>query len=138
MTAITDYSTDVAKVRLLISDIDDTDQIFNDEAVQAFIDMALDSHVKRAAAQALLSIAVNEVLVQKRIKILDLSTDGPAEAIQLRLAAKELMKQAEDEVPMGAADLEALDNLGECGDLCPDHAPSKEGERCEETAAVGS
>ena len=48
------------------------------------------------------------------------------------------LKQAEDEVPMGTADLEALANLGECGDLCPDHAPSKEDERCEETAAVGS
>ena len=48
------------------------------------------------------------------------------------------LKQAEDEVPMGAADLEALANLGECGDLCPEHAPSKEDERCEEAAAVGS
>ena len=50
----------------------------------------------------------------------------------------EWLKQAEDEVARGAADLEALGNLGECGDLCPDHAPSKEGERCEEAAAVGS
>ena len=48
------------------------------------------------------------------------------------------LKQAADEVPMGAADLEALVNLGECGDLCPDHANIKEDERCEEAAAVGS
>jgi hypothetical protein len=104
MTAITDYSTDVAKVRLLIADLDDTDQIFNDEAISAFIDMALDSHLKRAAAQALLSVAVNEVLVQKRITLLDLKTDGPAEAIQLRLMAKLLMKQADDEELDGAFD----------------------------------
>ena len=104
MTAITDYSTDVAKVRLLIADLDDTDQIFNDEAIAAFIDMALDSHLKRAAAQALLSVAVNEILVQKRITLLDLKTDGPAEAIQLRLMAKELMKQADDEELTGAFD----------------------------------
>ena len=50
----------------------------------------------------------------------------------------EWLEQAEDEIPMGAADLKALGNLGECGDLCPDHAPNKEGERCEEVAAVGS
>jgi len=97
MAAISDYSTDVAKVRLMISDIDDTDQIFNDSAITAFLDMALDGNLKRAAAAALLSIAVNEVLVQKRIKILDLSTDGPAQAIQLRLAAKLLTEQADDE-----------------------------------------
>ena len=50
----------------------------------------------------------------------------------------EWLQRAKDEVPMGAADLEALGNLSECGELCPDHAPSKEGEQCEEAAAVGS
>jgi ArsR family transcriptional regulator len=50
----------------------------------------------------------------------------------------EWLKQAEDEVPMGAADLEALGNLRECGDLCPDRAPSKEGEQSEQAAPVGS
>ena len=50
----------------------------------------------------------------------------------------EWLQRAKDEVPMGAADLEALVNLGECTELCPDHAPSKEDERCKEAAAVGS
>ena len=58
--------------------------------------------------------------------------------VELQRRVIEWLKQAEDEVPMGAADLEALGNLGECGDLCPDHAPSKEGEQCEEVAAVAS
>ena len=104
MTAITDYSTDEAKVRLLISDIDDTDQIFNDEAMTAFIAMALDNNIKRAAAQALLSIAVNEVLVQKRIKLLDLSTDGPAEAEALRKLAMQYRDEADIEEVTGAFD----------------------------------
>lgn len=112
MTQITDYSTDVAKVRLLISDIDDTDQIFNDEAIQAFVDMALDSNVKRAAAGALMSIAVNEVLVQKRITLLDIKTDGPAEAIQLRLAAKQLRDEADNEELTGAFDYAEQINTG--------------------------
>jgi len=48
------------------------------------------------------------------------------------------IKRADNEVPMGATDLEALNNLGECGDLCPDHAPSKEDEQSAEVTAVGS
>ena len=118
MTQISDFRTDVAKVRLLIADLDDTTQVFNDYVIQAFIDMALDSNLKRAAAQALMSIAVNEVLVQKRIKILDLSTDGPAEAIQLRLMAKELMKQADDEETTGVFDwAEQINNTWQYNEL---------------------
>ena len=104
MAAITDYSTDVAKVRLLISDIDDAQQIFNDPAISAFLSMALDGNVKRAAAQALLVMATNEVLVQKRIKMLDLSTDGPAEANALRLLATQLRSEADAEEIDGAFD----------------------------------
>ena len=59
-------------------------------------------------------------------------------SVELQRQVIEWLRRAEDEVPMGAADLEALGNLGDCGDLCPDHAPSKEGEQCEGVAAVGS
>lgn len=104
MAAITDYSTDVAKVRLLISDIDDASQIFNDQAISAFLSMALDGNVKRAAAQALLVMATNEVLVQKRIKMLDLSTDGPAEAKALQDLARQLREEADAEEIEGAFD----------------------------------
>ena len=48
------------------------------------------------------------------------------------------LKRAVAEIPMGETDLEALDNLGECGDLCPDHAASKDGEQCAKAEAVGS
>ncbi|MEK6248982.1 MAG: metalloregulator ArsR/SmtB family transcription factor [Planctomycetales bacterium] len=64
------------------------------------------------------------------------SLGDPSREIQRQVI--EWLKQTVDEVPMGATDIEALGNLGECGSLCPDHAPDKEGERCEETAAVGS
>lgn len=104
MAAISDFSTDVAKVRLLIGDIDDTAQIFSDSAIAAFLVISLDNNIKRAAAQALLTIAVNEVLVQKRIKLLDLTTDGPAEAEALRALAKELITQADNEEIDGAFD----------------------------------
>jgi hypothetical protein len=104
MAAITDYSTDVAKVRLLISDIDDASQIFNDPAISAFLAMALDGNVKRAAAQALLVMASNEVLVQKKIRIFDLSTDGPAEAEALRKLALQLREEADLEEIDGAFD----------------------------------
>lgn len=104
MAAITDFSTSVNRVRLLISDIDDTNQIFNDEAVQAFISMALDGNLKRAAAAALLVMATNEVLVQKQIKILDLSTNGPAQATALLALAKQLRDEAEAEEVDGAFD----------------------------------
>lgn len=97
MTALTNYTSDVAKVRLLIADIDDTEQVFNDEAIQAFIDMAVDNNLKRAAAAALLVMATNEVLVQKRIRLLDLSTDGPAEAEALRKLALQYRAEADEE-----------------------------------------
>lgn len=113
MAAITDYSTNAAKVRLLISDIDDTEQIFNDEAIAAFIDMALDSNLKRAAAQALIVIAANEILVQKQIKILDLSTSGPAQAKELRELAKMYQSQADDEEITGAFDWAEMVNTGQ-------------------------
>lgn len=106
-----DFSSDNGKVRLLISDIDPDNPIFPygtaanpADAIDAFIGMALDNNVKRAAAQALQTIAVNEILVQKRIKLLDLSTDGPAEAEALRKLAIQLRAEADEEEVDGAFD----------------------------------
>jgi len=96
MTALLDFSTDAAKVRLLISDIDLDAPIFSDEAIDAFLSLAA-GNVKRAAAAALLVIAANEVLVQKRLRLLDLSTDGPAEAEALRKLAAQYRAEADEE-----------------------------------------
>jgi len=111
MTAITDYSTDAAKMRLLISDIDFAAPIFGDEAIAAFLTMAGNS-VKRAAATALLVIAANEVLTQKRIRLLDLSTDGPAEAEALRKLAEQYRKEADLEASGGIGWLELPVGVG--------------------------
>jgi len=48
------------------------------------------------------------------------------------------LRQAEHEVPMAATDLQALGNLGECGDLCPEHSPTEEDKRHKDVAVVGS
>lgn len=84
-----DLATDVGKTRLNISDVDIADTtkaIFSDEELTVFLEQ--EGSVLLASAHALEVIAANEVLVQKRIKNLDLSTDGPAEAKELRELAK--------------------------------------------------
>ncbi|OFV87455.1 MAG: hypothetical protein A3J75_06530 [Acidobacteria bacterium RBG_16_68_9] len=90
-----DPDTDVGRVRLLIPDRVESSPIFSDEEITAILAIE-SSNVKLATAAALLVIATDEVLVQKRIKLLDLMTDGPAEAIQLRLRANELRRQVEE------------------------------------------
>jgi hypothetical protein len=92
-----DVTTDRGKVRLLVDDRDTVtaaNQFFNDAEIDAFL--ALQSGgILRAAAMALESMAASEVMVQKRITILDLSTDGPGEAAALRALADSLREQAE-------------------------------------------
>jgi hypothetical protein len=99
-----DYATGRGKVRLLISDIDKDNPIFEDDAIDAFITIAQDGNVKRAASTALVVIATNEVLVQKRIKLLELQTDGPAEATALMKMAAVYKQEAEEEETIGAFD----------------------------------
>ena len=87
-------SNDVGKVRMLISDRDIENAIFQDAEVQGYLDLA--GSVYRAAALALETIAASEVLVQKRIKTLSLQTDGPACSAELRTLAASL-RQRDDE-----------------------------------------
>lgn len=56
--------------------------------------LTLEGSVKMAAAQALDVVATSEVLIQKRIQMLDLSTDGPAVADALHRRAAMLREQA--------------------------------------------
>ena len=90
-----DLTTDVGKVRLIITDTDPANVIFIDEEIAAFLE--LNDGILTAAAMALDTIADNEILVQKRISLLDLKTDGPSEAKELRVHADSLRKQAADE-----------------------------------------
>lgn len=93
-------ATTVGRVRLLCRDTTTPGQVFEDEEIQAFIDLC-GGEVLLAAAMALRTIAANEVLVQKRIKMLDLQTDGPAEADALRQLADALERRHEDGVGDG-------------------------------------
>lgn len=97
-------STDAGKVRMLITDRDEDGATFQDEEIQAFLDMNLSS-VRLAAAQALETIAANEVLVQKRIETLSLKTDGPKEAEQLIALAKSLREQENNQAGFDIAEM---------------------------------
>lgn len=128
MTTLTNFSTDLAKVRLLISDIDWDNPIFNDEAIEAFLALSSDS-VKRAAATALLVMATNEVMVQKRIRLLDLSTDGPAEAEALRKLAEQYRREADIEASGGIGWLELPAGVGQFDKRSPDEWAALQAER---------
>jgi hypothetical protein len=98
-----DPTTDRGLVRLLITDVDSTQPLFQDVEVDAFLALQAGS-VKRAAAQALDVVASNEALVQKATRLMDLTTDGPAVAKALREHAVLLRDQVlEDEARDGAA-----------------------------------
>ena len=95
-----DVSSDRGKVRLLCTDTLESNAIFQDAEIDAFL--AMNTGVRLAAAAALEVIASNEVLVLKKIINLDLETDGPAVARELREQAKQLRAQ---ESAIGAFDI---------------------------------
>ena len=85
------------QVRLLCTDTDDSVgapvQFFQDDEIDFFLTL-MTNNVLRAAAMALLTIAAQETLLMKRIKLLDLHTDGPAEARALRELADVYQEKA--------------------------------------------
>lgn len=99
-------TTDVGKVRLLVMDNNASSYTFEDEEIDVFL--AMETGVKRASALALETIASNEAFVLKRIEVLDLKTDGPAVAKELRERAKSLRTQADKD----DADKEAAEGGG--------------------------
>ena len=106
-----DYNTDLGKVRLLIPDVEPVTQarnpdtgavdyeptlIFDDTQIDAFLSIEGGS-IKRAAAAAIETIAVDEVLLSKVIKTEDLQTDGAKVANALLARARMLRNQAKEE-----------------------------------------
>jgi hypothetical protein len=90
---------DKDRVRLLISDVgggDGESFLFLNEEILTFLEMN-EGNVRLAAAEALRSIAGNEAQVSKRIKFLELSTDGPSVAKELRALADKFEEAADDE-----------------------------------------
>lgn len=91
-----DLGTDVGKVRLLVMDNQAGDYLFEDAEISIFLTLE-GANLKRGTALALETMASNEAYVSKRIKLLDLQTDGPAVAKELRERAAALRKQADAE-----------------------------------------
>lgn len=92
-----DPSTDIGRVRLLATDLSEDEPLFTDEQIEAFLSVESDS-VKRAAALALETIAVSEVLISKVLTTSDgLRTDGAKVADSLLKRAKTLRDQADVE-----------------------------------------
>ena len=87
-------STDVGKVRLLIPDNRIDAVMFEDEEIEAFL--ALETDVRRSAALALETIASDQALTLKVVRLLDLQTDGAKVAESLMKRAATLRRQAED------------------------------------------
>lgn len=87
-----DLATDIGVVRLIVSDTNASEPLFQDAELQAFLTLE-SGDLKMAAAQAIDAIATNEALTQKVIRILDLQTNGAALAQTLRAHAKDLRYQ---------------------------------------------
>lgn len=78
-----------ALVRLYIADLGTGDeQLLSDDQLNALV-TANAGALRLAAADALEAIAASEVLVSKKIRTQDLSTDGPAVSAELRALAKQ-------------------------------------------------
>jgi hypothetical protein len=92
LTFTYDTTTDRGRVRLLCRDTVEAAAVYEDEEIDAFLALG-SGQVLLAAAFALENLAAAETLVQKRIKLLDLQTDGPAEAEALTALAKALRTQ---------------------------------------------
>lgn len=85
-------------IRILIGDspANQADRLFSNSEVALFLRLE-GNNAKRAAANMLDAIAVNEVLLSKVIRTQDLSTDGSKVADVLRKQARVLRDQAEAE-----------------------------------------
>jgi len=102
-----DYTTAAGQVRLLISDVDEANQILGDNEIAGYLarygtkaedPVSPRGPISRAAADALDTIASSEALVSKKIRTGDgLTTDGPAVADALREHAARLRARAREE-----------------------------------------
>jgi hypothetical protein len=94
MTFTYDPTTPRGQVRLLCTDVDSANQIFSDAEIDAFLTLEAND-VRYGAAQALDTIASQQALVLKVIRLLDLQTDGAKVAAELRARAVGLREQSD-------------------------------------------
>jgi hypothetical protein len=90
-----DLTTNVGLIRLRITDKSEAEPIYQDEELAAFY--TAEGSVLRASAAALEAIAINQALVLKVLKLLQLSTDGAKLADTLLKLAQHYRNQAEFE-----------------------------------------
>lgn len=88
-----DYTSDIGRVRLLISDVDPENLVLTDDMVQGYLALE-DGNIRLAAAEALDAIASSEALLSKKIRTQDRESDGPAVAAELRKHAAALRARA--------------------------------------------
>lgn len=88
-----DYTKPENQVRLLLSDVDEGNEVFTDEEITAFL-VIENGSVKRAAAQAIDTQATNEALAVKVLKDHQVETDGAKLADSMRKHADSLRAQA--------------------------------------------
>lgn len=99
-------ATPRGQVRLLCTDTDDAYPLFEDDEIDYFLTL-MAGNTLRAAAVALLTLGAQENMLMKRIRLLDLQTDGPAQAAEFRalaLAYQEKADLAEAGEPGGSFD----------------------------------
>lgn len=96
-----DLATTVGQVRLLIPDRVDSGHVFEDAEITAFL-MLEGNNARLGAALALETIASDQTMVLKVMRLLDLQTDGARVADALLKRAAELRRQAGIEDATGA------------------------------------
>ena len=85
--------TPIDIIRLNITDTK-VPQLFTDDQLQAWLTQ-YDGSINRATYRALVTIATSTVLVSKKIRTQDLTTDGPAESAALLALAKTYKDEAD-------------------------------------------
>lgn len=96
MTFTYNVATAIGQMRMLIPDRVATDPVYTDEELTALLSMEGGS-VKRATAQALESIASDQVMVLKVISNNGLTTNGAAVSTAILARAAKLREQADIE-----------------------------------------
>ena len=106
--------TPIDIIRLNITDTGTgAEQLFTDDQLNAWLTQ-YEGSINRATYRALVTMATSTVLVSKKIRTQDLSTDGPAEAAALLALAKTYKEDADADdaaagsffevIPFGGAD----------------------------------
>jgi hypothetical protein len=92
MTFTYDPTTERGKVRLLIPDRSEASMFFSDAEIDTFLE--IEEGIQRATALALETMASDQAMTLKVIRVLDLSTDGRSVSQALLERAAKLRSQA--------------------------------------------